>query len=919
MTGEELRSNPYVGLRPFFKDDNLYFFGREQQTRELLEILRQHRFVGVVGSSGSGKSSLVRAGLLPGLLGGFLVEDRDHWRTVEMKPGDAPLANLSMDLLTAMGETATIEAAKTLEREIRENHTAAVLEFVAARLESNASLFLLVDQFEEIFAFRGADEEEGPTVLDPGRRKERAQRRAEATDFVDLLIALAEQKQLPIYVALTMRTDFLGDCDLFYGLPEALNRGRYLVPRLTREQLRDCVECPALLLGAQVGPRLLDFVLNELGDRFDRLPVLQHALLRTWDEWQRNGGIGPLDLRDFEAAGGLEGALGQDAEGAMRGLDAGAVERVFKRLTDTDLSQRRGRSPARISELVAASGAGRPAGEMSCRRCEEDGRSFVHASPDGKPEDPRVDISHESLIRQWERLRNWVDEERQSRDEYRELVKKARKRERKEVGLLQNPELKIVDDWRKKVGPSPGWAKRYSVSDGDFDSAMRYLNESLAEVELGRRWQRLWNPLILVVEAIGVVSLGTRGRGEPKPTDVLRELNKFGHVERNAPSVHSTHAWTELWDILVSRGFVSIVLFLGACFALNLGIRWIHRRFALPRILRRIATAGRLSPVQVKAKAEDTGEAVVIQHTTYASTYSRFAGFWIDAVVFLVDAIIVIALEIAADAGNVGYVPMTLILVAGALFSFLYSTLQIASRRQATLGMHAVGIFRTDMHGGRLSFARASRVYGYRLLSWAFYGVGFIIQPFMKNRQTFHDKMAGSVVLQCPLPTIGPKIAPTIGPKIAPVGAIPQEAVAVHQTTYASPYRRLAGGVIDAIPFVLLAYVLGFAAVDNPYPGVLLIALSYWYSALQIASKRQATLGMRAVGIFRTDLNGERLSFDKASAVYGYRILSWAVFGLGFVIQPFTAKKQTLHDRLAGSVVLRAASRKFAEAENPAL
>ena len=503
MSVDDLRANPYVGLRPFFEDDTLYFYGREQQTTELLEILRQHRFVGVVGSSGSGKSSLVRAGLLPGLLGGFLVQDRDRWRTVQMKPGDTPIGNLSTGLLKAMGEVATPEAAAALEREIREGHTDAVVEFLSTRLGEDANLFLLVDQFEETFAFRGIDEEDARQSLDPVRRKERARRKAEAADFVDMLLGLAEQRELPIYVALTMRTDFLGDCDLFYGLPEALNRGRYLVPRMTREQLRDAAECPVLLLGAQLAPRLMDQVLNELGDRFDRLPVLQHALLRTWDQWQKAGGSGPADLVHYESAGGLAGALNQDAESALQGIDLAVTARIFQRLTDTDLSQRRVRSPARISQLMAAANADRGTVEGIVRRFEEDGRTFVHRSADGKPDDPRVDISHESLIRQWERLRTWVDQERSSRDEYLDLVKKARKHERDEAALLQDPELQVVVDWRTKAAPSAGWASRYAVAEGDFVCAKAYLDESvstrcrdLAEQELQRRWKRIKETLV---------------------------------------------------------------------------------------------------------------------------------------------------------------------------------------------------------------------------------------------------------------------------------------------------------------------------------------------------------------------------------------------------------------------------------------
>lgn len=485
MSDEPVRRNPYVGLRPFFKTDSLYFFGRDAQIEELLAILGNNRFLGVVGSSGSGKSSLVRAGLVPALLGGFLVHDRDRWRRVSIKPGDAPMANLAAGLVAAMSDDPDAEAmsgspeAQSLEAALRAGHTPAALDYIRPRLEPNANLFVLVDQFEELFAFRGDDDSDDQPDADPERRKERARRKAEASDFVDLLLTLADQRELPVYVVLTMRTDFLGDCDLFFGLPEALNRGRYLVPRMTREQLRDAVECPALLAGAEVAPRLLDHVLNALGDRFDRLPVLQHALMRTWDAWLNDGATGPVDLQHFESAGGLEGALNQDAEAALVGLDAVAVERIFKRLTDTDSSGRRIRSPARTSELAAAAGVDRAAVEAIMTRYEADGRSFVHPSPDGRPDDPRYDISHESLIRQWVRLRDWVDAERKSRDSYVELVDRAGRYARKEADPLQGPELRLARDWSKAAKPSAGWAKRYSRHDGDFAAAMGYLKRSV--------------------------------------------------------------------------------------------------------------------------------------------------------------------------------------------------------------------------------------------------------------------------------------------------------------------------------------------------------------------------------------------------------------------------------------------------------
>ena len=94
-------TNPYVGLRPFEQEDSLYFFGRREQTAELLEQLAPTHFLAVVGSSGCGKSSLIRAGLIPALLGGFLVEERDAWQIAIAKPGDAPLRNLAVALCQA--------------------------------------------------------------------------------------------------------------------------------------------------------------------------------------------------------------------------------------------------------------------------------------------------------------------------------------------------------------------------------------------------------------------------------------------------------------------------------------------------------------------------------------------------------------------------------------------------------------------------------------------------------------------------------------------------------------------------------------------------------------------------------------------------------------------------------------------------
>jgi hypothetical protein len=885
MSEPDLRANPYVGLRPFFTDDSLYFFGRDQQISELLCILRQHRFLGVVGSSGSGKSSLVRAGLLPSLLGGFLVHDRDRWRTVQIKPGDAPIGNLASGLVAGMEPTPTLESVAQLDRDVREGHTDAVIEFLAPRLERNANLFLLVDQFEEIFNFRGVDEEDAAQSADLARRKERARRKAEAADFVDLLLALAEQEQLPIYVVLTMRSDFLGDCDLFYGLPEALNRGRYLVPRMTREQLREAVECPALVLDAQLAPRLIDHLLNELGDRFDRLPVLQHALLRTWDEWQRAGRGGPVDLRHYQLAGGLQGALDQDAEAALKGLDENRTARVFKRLTDTDLSQRRVRSPARISELMTAAGADRNGVEAIVRRFEENGRSFVYRSADGKPDDPRVDISHESLIRQWNQLRTWVDEERRSRDEYRELVKKARRRAQGEAALLQDPELQMAVDWKQAVNPSAEWAARYSVSDGDFECALAYLDDSvdtqrrdLAGALVRRRWEKIWGPMTLALEIVAGMVLA-------RLTGLLEHITFFGY----GGDGKTVDLWAEFQRVFINQEFLlrqlpPSIVFLAACVGLTYSAKTLHRKLAFPGALKSIAARAERKATEVTAAPRQAAADAALP---YAPTVRRMAGTAIDFAIFLL-VVAVLYRFVPTSYGDLVYVltkgPET---VSGVYLSDFeddeVSVTQGEGDNAWTLSFTGSVTYKGP-DGEQTTYPVRQRVYD---LPDSEVSIGFWDGPTLTGTLVKGDEEWSLTLTSDQDVPMKRFSSETIKAAKGTTVTFPAPDPDAWDLRYDSP------GASDA-------YAIGYA--------VVCLVFGWLYGALQVTSQRKATLGMRAVGIYRTGLNGERLTFGKASALFGFRILSVGLYGLGFVPQLFTKHRQTFPDWMTGSVVLRGPS-----------
>lgn len=480
--------NPFVGLRPFRSDEGLLFFGRREQTLELLHQLQLSRFLSVVGSSGCGKSSLIRAGLIPKLEAGFLVEQRDRWRIATAKPGDAPLLNLAQSLVKSFSDQSDSADVAGLVDGMRTVCAQAVVEFLTTRLkDSDANLLLLIDQFEELFTFGRYGQGEVVDAEDMrskeaqmADRVERERRRDEAADFVSIMLGLAEQRELPIYVVMTMRSDFLGDCDVFYRLPEAINECQYLVPRLPRPQRAEAIENPIFLYGQTISQRLLDRVLNDAGEEADQLPVMQHAMMRTWEKWKTSGD--PIvDLEHYEAAGTMKQALSNDAEEALSGMspqDVSITKKLFQALTDNDPRGRRIRRPTHLRDLQAITGASREKLLDIISNFSGHGRSFLHVSQEDT--DPLVDISHESLIRQWSTLHDWVTKESRSREIYLRLVGTAIRyyKPKPEDELIRGAALQVALDWKEKRKPNQAWANRYHPS---LDVALKFLDESKAQ------------------------------------------------------------------------------------------------------------------------------------------------------------------------------------------------------------------------------------------------------------------------------------------------------------------------------------------------------------------------------------------------------------------------------------------------------
>jgi len=676
-------ANPFPGLRPYRQDEQHLFFGRERQVDRMVDKIAAHRFLAVVGGSGSGKSSLVNCGFKPALRRGLLAEAGTSWRMVQIRPGGNPIRALAAELAQpgALFEKASNDLPLTdmLDATLRLSSRGLVEIFRQARLAAGTNLLVVVDQFEELFRYRNpaAGGAYGPAQ--------------DTSAFIRLLLESGAQSDYPIYVALTMRSDFLGDCVQFGGLPEAINEGQYLVPRLTRDERRSVIEGPIASVGAVISPVLLTQLVNDVGDNPDQLSILQHALNRTWAQWKHDcQSQGPITLENYEAIGTMLHALDQHAYKAWKELDTPRhqllCERAFKALTDRGTDQRGIRRPLRFANLCSIVDAADSSELIEVLApFRKLSRSFVmpdeHASIDP---DTWIDISHESLMRLWNKLRDWADDEAESAREYRRLSDRAvgHFRQPEKFGLMQDPDLQSALDFENLRHPTAAWAELYS---GGFEEATRFLRKSETkreeeriERELERLWQRRWQPAISVVVAIVFFCVVIWRRDDLLPQKIDPKTAK--EVAAALPDL----GWSLLKISLMATPFA----------LLWVGLTWygkkMHHRYARHFAGRSIEDQSRA----IKAPETTVHDAAVAAPANYAPWWRRFLGSILD---LLIQAPVLFLAFGISQSFRVSIATM-----------LGYHLLTTGSSRQATIGMRALRISVARLDGSPVSRIRAA-------------------------------------------------------------------------------------------------------------------------------------------------------------------------------------------------------------------
>jgi WD40 repeat protein len=460
-------TNPFPGLRAFKAAESNLFFGREEHITDVLSKLKSNHFVAVVGTSGTGKSSLIKAGVLPALAAGEASEDGEKWEVISMNPGSSPIANLA-DAICRIPELTGEGNVDDFEKRLVELMNESALGLVQAMrpvLAENSKMLILIDQFEEVFRFATEEEKEAKDVYNR---------------FVRLLIETVRQRDVPIYAILTLRSDFLGDCVDFEGLPEAINDGHYLVPRMNKVQMKRAITGPIDLAEGKISPRLIQHITHDLGDNPDQLPVLQHAMMRCWDYWKTNAVAGePMDLQHFAAIGDLDNALSTHADEAFEELTADEkllARKVFKCLTTKKGDMRGVRRPMSLGNLMKTTQASEKEVLATIAPFRKAGCSFILPGTEIEVTEQTIyDISHESLMRGWDRLKIWVDEETDSAELYLRICTAAELHKHGSAGLWRDPELQLAIDWKENQKPIAAWAELYN---DDFDSAINFIEES---------------------------------------------------------------------------------------------------------------------------------------------------------------------------------------------------------------------------------------------------------------------------------------------------------------------------------------------------------------------------------------------------------------------------------------------------------
>jgi len=485
--------NPYKGLEAFQPSDHELFIGREELTADLVVRLGTTRTLVVGGPSGSGKSSLIRAGLMPAVGEGALPRS-DTWPMLLMVPGHQPLKELAYQL-SSLAPTTSAISDDDLRREPREARRP-----IGAAVAAPDQLLLVIDQFEELFTHE--DDPDDRVVLLAA-----LEALTEATDSVTRLV-------------IGLRADFYGACATSAWLAQCISSNQVLVGPMDRDDLRRAVEEPAHRRGARLEPGLADRVLADSAADARSLPLISHAMMQTWKARSGN----QLTIEDYDATGGVTGAIaktGDDLYNSFDRIHQDATRRLLLRLVTPGDGAVDTRRRIRHEEI---------SNDREPKIQQEVVRKFIDARL-LTVDETHLEIAHEALIQTWPRLRSWIDEER---DNLRTRLRISRAAAEWD-SLGRSPDLLYR---RTALASALEWAQAHpdqlDTFEQSFLDAGREARDEFerSRAEQAKRRQRvrvaaITTLSILLVAALGATLIAVQALGESRDSEQLAQ-DRFG-------------------------------------------------------------------------------------------------------------------------------------------------------------------------------------------------------------------------------------------------------------------------------------------------------------------------------------------------------------------------------------------------------
>lgn len=441
--------NPYKGLSYYREEDGSFYFGRDDLVKRLGDALQTCHFIAVTGVSGSGKSSLVRAGLIPKLRR----ELHEPWEILTVFPGETPLFNLTAAFMALLYADLNEEERLlkiTEQQQALEKEPTRIIGWVKAykKIQPGSGRFLLVvEQWEELYAFQQSEAENQTQDADAARKL--------VTVYIDALLIAAETEALS--VVLTIRADFIGRALSYRPLADRLQNAQVCLGPMLREELRSAIEKPAEMTNSGFEDGLVDSLLNDIGvHNPSRLPLLSFVLHRLWEDPERRGG--KMRLAAYGAMGGVVNALSNAADELYKSLgdqDKKTAQRIMSQLV------RVGDGFDDIRRRLPISGLSAEASEVIKKLAD---KRLLLLTQDSEAGMGTAELAHEAVIRQWRLYKDWLYDDRQfatwrtqlefARERREQLVKQrlgeARHWRKVRSHMLTKAERDFIDSNRRR-------------------------------------------------------------------------------------------------------------------------------------------------------------------------------------------------------------------------------------------------------------------------------------------------------------------------------------------------------------------------------------------------------------------------------------------------------------------------------------